>query len=386
MKRVLVTIGGYLPGKNYGGPVTSISNFVELLKDEYDIYIVTSNHDLRSSERYVGISEGWNTVGLAKVKYLEDNELSNIHALKSIIKDIMPDVIYHNGLYDHRLAIPVSLISRDDNMPPVVFVPRGDLGPVFPERKKHIKKAYVIFMRYLINRKRMIFQATSLDEKRDVINRMNIKDEDISLIENIPTIVHGEVADIEKNKGHAKLIYFARVHPTKNLLTALKALKGVKGNVEFDVFGVIEDNEYWNLCQKAISELPDTINVNYNGVVGHDQVYGHFLAHHALLFPTRNKENYGHTIVESIMAERPVIISDQSPWNDVVEFNAGWVYPGYAVDEYTYAIQALVDMDQVEYSELHNNIANYKKVKFSTETIKRDYIAMIEKAMAKVKG
>lgn len=385
MKRILVTIGGYLPGKNYGGPVTSISNFVELLKDEYKIYIVTSDHDLHSNEKYQGVSEDWNTVEYAKVKYLSEKDLSNVSILKSIIKEIQPDVIYHNGLYDRRLAIPVSKISRDAAMPPIIFVPRGDLGPVFPERKKYIKKAYVIFMRHLINRKRMIFQATSLDEEQDIINRMHVEKQDIFLIGNIPTIVKKDVTVIGKEKGSAKLIYFARVHPTKNLLVALKALKNVKGFVQFDVFGGIEDDDYWTQCQQVISELPDSIVVNYNGVVGHDEVYGHFLTHHALLFPTRNKENYGHTIVESIMAERPVIISDQSPWNDVVDYNAGWVYPGDAVDKYTLAIQKLVDMDDFEYKKLHNNIAKYKAEKFSPEAIKHEYVAMIEKILAKVK-
>lgn len=383
MKRILVTIGGYLPGRNYGGPVTSISNFVELLKKEYEIYIVTSNHDLHSSEKYKDISDDWNIVGNAKVKYLPEKELSSVSVLESIIKEINPDVIYHNGLYDRRLAIPVSMISKDPSMPPVIFVPRGDLGPVFPERKKYIKKAYVVFIRHLVNRKRMVFQATSTDEERDIIKRMHIHKNDISLIGNIPTMVEKKVTEIEKNPGEVKLIYFARVHPTKNLLTALQALKGVNGKVQFDVFGGIEDDEYWKECQAAINDLPETVNVKYNGVVGHDEVYGHFLQHHALLFPTRNKENYGHTIVESIMAERPVIISDQSPWNDVVNYHAGWVYPGDAVDKYTGAIQQLVDMNNSEYKELHENIARYKEAKFSSEAIKREYVAMIEKAIEK---
>lgn len=385
MKRVLVTIGGYLPGKNYGGPVTSVSNFVNLLKDNYEIFIVTSNHDLHSFERYKGINDGWNDVDNAKVKYLEEKELSSVSVLKGIIKEIHPDVVYHNGLYDRRIAIPIAIISRDKDMPPVVFVPRGDLGPVFPERKKYIKKAYVVFMRHLMNRSRIVFQATSLDEERDIINRMGISKESISLIGNIPTIVEKDVTPIEKVVGEASFIYFARVHPTKNLLTALKALINIRGNVVFDVFGVVEDQDYWQECQEIIKSLPQSIKVNYNGVVGHDEVYGHFLQHHALLFPTRNKENYGHTIVESIMAERPVIISDQSPWNDVVDYEGGWVFPGDAVNQYSEAIQKVVDMDNIEYRELHNNIAKYKNAKFSLEAIKLEYIEMIEKAIKKAK-
>ncbi|MBR4731246.1 MAG: hypothetical protein IK081_00600, partial [Lachnospiraceae bacterium] len=72
MKKIMIFIGGYLPGKKYGGPVTSISNFADYLGDEYEIRIVCNNHDLKETAPYKNISEGWNQVGKANVLYLED--------------------------------------------------------------------------------------------------------------------------------------------------------------------------------------------------------------------------------------------------------------------------------------------------------------------------
>ena len=38
-------------------------------------------------------------------------------------------------------------------------------------------------------------------------------------------------------------------------------------------------------------------------------------------------ENFGHAIIEALACGCPVIISDQTPWNDLESFGAGWVIP-----------------------------------------------------------
>ena len=39
MKKILVFIGGYLPGYKYGGALRSLVNLVNLLGDEFEFYI-----------------------------------------------------------------------------------------------------------------------------------------------------------------------------------------------------------------------------------------------------------------------------------------------------------------------------------------------------------
>ena len=43
--RLLIIAQWYTPGFKAGGPIRSIQNLVDLLKDEFDIYVFTSDHD-----------------------------------------------------------------------------------------------------------------------------------------------------------------------------------------------------------------------------------------------------------------------------------------------------------------------------------------------------
>ena len=100
-KKVLIVTGGYLPGKNFGGPVTSLVNFVELLKDDFEIHIVTSDHDLKNNKRFETIQYGWNTCNGAKVLYLADKE-KTLNYLKKVVLTVQPDLIYCNSIFDYR--------------------------------------------------------------------------------------------------------------------------------------------------------------------------------------------------------------------------------------------------------------------------------------------
>lgn len=47
----------YLPGNNAGGPVRSIFSLVELLKNDFEFYIITTNTDLNSETPYKNIQQ-----------------------------------------------------------------------------------------------------------------------------------------------------------------------------------------------------------------------------------------------------------------------------------------------------------------------------------------
>lgn len=49
------------------------------------------------------------------------------------------------------------------------------------------------------------------------------------------------------------------------------------------IYGSIEDNEYWRLCQIEISKLPSNIQVNYKGSIEHDKVTQIISKYHAFI-------------------------------------------------------------------------------------------------------
>ena len=128
----------------------------------------------------------------------------------------------------------------------------------------------------------------------------------------------------------------------------------VHGQVEFSIYGPIEDRDYWQRCQDCIQDLPSNVQVSYCGECARDDIEATYGAAHAMILPTLT-ENYGHSIVESMLAGCPVIISDQTPWTSVKEYGAGWALPLEDKGAFAEAVQHVVEMDSESYGLLLSN-------------------------------
>ena len=80
--------------------------------------------------------------------------------------------------------------------------------------------------------------------------------------------------------------------------------------------------------------------------------------YHALLLPTLN-ENFGHSIVESLLTGCPVIISDQTPWNDLEENNAGYAITLENKQKFVEAIVNLAKLNEEEFLQKSNAANSY---------------------------
>lgn len=109
----------------------------------------------------------------------------------------------------------------------------------------------------------------------------------------------------------------------KNLDFALNTLALTSKRIRFDIYGPLEDQNYWKECQAIIKKLPATISVNYCGTVLPANVKATFGLYDLFLFPTRG-ENYGHVIAESFSTGTPVLLSDKTPWSDLESDGLGW--------------------------------------------------------------
>ncbi len=156
---------------------------------------------------------------------------------------------------------------------------------------------------------------------------------------------------LEKNPGSVRLIFLSRIHPKKNLIGAIRLIKDLEGDVLFDIYGPIEDEKYWTLCQKEIKTCKKNIKVNYMGEVSHEKIHETFSKYHFFLFPTFS-ENYGHVIVESMLAGTPVIISDQTPWNALEKNKAGWAIPLNEIKRFQTVLLSIVNLNSIKYKRI----------------------------------
>lgn len=375
--KILIVTEGFFPGKKYGGPPVSVNNFCSLMSGSgCECYIITRNHDLGDRTKYDNILSGWNQRENCKVIYLYDDEYS-MSCFEKYICEIKPDIIYLQSLFQ-VCVIPCLCIAKKYGIK-TVLAPRGELcAGAF--RKKYKKIPYIFVLRMIGLLKNIRFQSTSEEETQAIKKYLGVKEEQIVFLSNIPSVPCRKIETVENNEkksGEAKFVFLSRIHPKKNLIHAIKCLNNVKGNVTFDIYGPLEDKNYWDLCQSEINALPENIKVDYCGLVEHNEVHNVFSRYDAFLFPTLS-ENYGHVIIEALSVGCPVILSDKTPWNDLESAGAGFVCPLEDSVSFEKAMQKIINSD---IRDLRENALRYAGFKMRLDCLEEEYLSAFEKVL-----
>lgn len=371
--KVLIIMEGFFPGKKYGGPPVSIDNFCSLLK-EHKCYIVTHNHDKDDKVVYKGIDScTWIKRENCSIMYLPDQKYTK-KEFDYIICGINPDLIYLQGLFQQCVLPCLQLAKKYKKK--VLLAPRGELcAGAF--KKKYKKIPYIWFLRLTDIISKISFQSTSDEETQAIVKYLGIHPSKIHFLTNIPSIPKKEYLREKKRKGRAKFVFLSRIHPKKNLISAIQYLHAVDGEVFFDIYGPIEENGYWNECQKEIKRLPSNIKVNYCGLVSHDKVHNVLSKYDAFIFPTFS-ENYGHVIVESLIVGTPVILGKgTTPWDDI-NGKAGFISDLNNESAFTEYLNKIVKMDEEDYSRITKSVLEYIEGHLRIKELKKAYLSVIE--------
>ena len=231
------------------------------------------------------------------------------------------------------------------------------LAPAGLQQKGFKKSLYLSLAKMFGLYNDVEFQATKEEEQQDIHNIF--PDNRVTIVKNIPDQSGAkELNTIPKQKGELRLIHLSRVAPEKNTLYALKVLqrlgkRGIEGSIQFDIYGQKYDEEYWQLCEEVIAETDSRIQVTYCGMIPANQVPRIVRNYHASFLPTKG-ENYGHAIVESFMAGRPVVISDKTPWTALEQEKTGWSLPLNDIGKFSDVLEELLHMSKPELEEYQN--------------------------------
>ena len=372
--KVLITIDWYLPGTNSGGPVRSIANLVDHLGD-IDFYVITRNTDYCEDTVYENVvSDQWNALDQnVSVYYISTANLQQ-KKIEQLILEIRPDVLYVSGIYSRLFSqVPVDFGKAQGIR--TIVAPRGMLSPHALAVKPIKKKAFLLFQNIRSAYHQVEFHVTSGAERFDVdksIWRFKKK----HLLGNLPRLqITENNTFIEKQSGVLKLVSIARIAPEKGTLEGIEALSAIKdGIIELDLFGTRYNVDYWLECENAIKRLPSNITVNYQGVCESDAVAQTLLNYHFLYLPSEG-ENYGHSIVESFFAGRPVIIRDKTPWKNLEIQKVGF---DCELEDLTPIIHRALNMSQLDFTEFCKKTKPYIIKKTKLEDTLNSYTFMFK--------
>jgi glycosyltransferase involved in cell wall biosynthesis len=325
MKKILIFVPNYFPGYLSGGIARTIFNTAEWLGGEVEFLIVTRDRDLGSEQPYPGVQRGqWVTMGNSKVRYLEPDELSFL-ALAQIVKKIEHDILHLNSFFDSVFSIKLLILRRLGwiNSREVILAPRGEFvpGPLSINYSK--KKVYIELSRFLGLYKGVRWHASSSHETQGIANAMRIPAATVHSAIDLP-IKNSAFLRIHKSDGEEfKVVFLSRLTREKNLDGALRILQLVHQSIQFDIVGPKEDPAYWHECEELLLRLPAHVTARYLGPISPEEVFD-CLSKYDLFFLPSHGENYGHVIAESIAVGTRVLISQATPWRNLVEDGVGW--------------------------------------------------------------
>jgi len=334
---VLALVHWYLPGFKAGGPVRSISNLVERLGDEFDFRIITADRDFRENTPYTDVAiNSWNQIGNGQVYYLSAG-MRSPRSLLRLLSDTPHDVLYLNSFFD-PLYTQLPLWSRRlRHLPtkPIILAPRGELAPGSLSRKAWKKVPFMAIASILGLYHDLTWQASSEHEAADIRRALGgtahrTRIAPIVVAQDLPPLPDQEAnaSGINGREGHQplRLVFLARISPSKNLDYALRVLTQVRMPVDVTISGPVDDKRYWHACQRLMSQVPAHVSIHYEGVVTHSAVPRFLKSYDLLFLPTRS-ENYGHVIIESMLVGTPVLIADTTPWRNLEQAGVGWDIP-----------------------------------------------------------
>lgn len=377
--KVLVYAAFYLPGYKGGGPIKTIANLVESSSEEIDYYIVTRDRDLGDDTPYHGVCVNeWTKCKNASVFYCSSGYVGLIRGWLELLRREY-DVVYLNSYFSLGFSFVPLLLAKIKKRK-LVLAPRGEFSPGALRLKSRKKSLFIRFFKMCSLYDSVVFQASNCFEARDIEHALG-SDVEIYVAENVGNL---KVCDTVKDKCSTsiKLVFLSRISAKKNLLYALEALKKVEVPVVFDVYGPLEDCDYWGRCLDAVDSLPSNVSFNYNGELHPSEVLSTLACYDLFFFPTEG-ENYGHVIAEAICSGLPLLISDQTPWRDLESHGIGWSIPLSKIEKFTDAIQVAHDMSVEEYSEFRRRVQVWAGERFDNAKAVDENMAMFEYALKK---
>ncbi len=321
---------------------------VEQLSDEFEFLVITRDRDLGVSTRLAGVvPDRWDNHGSARCLYLSTRRRL-MGGLITSVRRSRHDILYLNSLFSIQFTLIPLLIRRFGFVPRrgLVIAPRGETDDRALAIKRRRKRLYLWFVHRLRLLDNAIWHAATREEAESIRRRFGAKTR-VLIARDIPMRPGVEASLPPKQVGTLEIVFLSRIARMKNLDFAIAALTAVHGIVNFNVFGPIEDRQYWADCQRLADRLPGNVKLRYRGLVKPDEVTQVILRHHLFFLPTQG-ESFGHAIVESLMAGCPVLISDQTPWHNLEARRAGWELPLSRPDLFRQVIERCVGMTHAD--------------------------------------
>lgn len=375
-KIILILLNTYVPGYKSGGPIQSILNTVNHLGDQFNFKIITSDRDATDRKPYENVElNKWVKVGKAEVYYLSGSKYDYIKLIK-LIRKTNYDTMYLNSFFNFKFTI-IPLFAKKIGLirnKKTLLAPRGELSKGALSIKAKKKNTFIKIFKTIGLFKQLLWQVSSVFEKNEVIEVMNVDGRNIKVAPNLTSVIinNKNTPSSLKDSNTLKVVFLSRITPKKNLEYVLEILNELNFSIQLTIVGPVRDDFYWKSCLNKINSLPNNIKVNYLGSVPHTKVFEILRINDVFFFPTKG-ENYGHVILEAALAGIPLLISDTTPWLSLEQEGVGWSLPLDNKEVFKRKLKIIYQMSGEEHLKMRSRVKEWaNSISNNVETIEKN--------------
>lgn len=350
----ILLIGPFPPVYSYGGPTKSIHGIYCTLRDsEFDCKVLSPIKNLDGSN--IDIISSNQDIIYSKNFYFD---------FFKIAKNV--DVIWFNSFFEFKLIFLIffSKILKFK----LIISPRGQLSDeAIKTSNSFIKKIFIAVIKIL--KSSLYFHSTSNSETDAITDKINTSN--ITCLSNLFTLKF-----LENTQDKSKYIFYSRIHKKKGLYFLLKTIDDNNINIDLDVYGFIEDKNYWKKCKILIDKLD---NINYMGSIDNGDLQILKNKYSFFIFPTLN-ENFGHIIIELIsLGIIPIISKSTTPFDIQINEKIGLNFSLNSQSELSDILNKTKQIDIDTLNVLKNSVFEiFTTLNKDQEAIKNDYINFVK--------
>lgn len=335
--------------KSIGGPARSSTQLVLFLaklspSDTFELHTLRCSDPIRKdfelTNAKIIFNEKWTSINLNNV------DLLHVHGIWS--------------LSIHRLLTK----ARSNSIPYVISI-RGMLEPWSLNQKRLKKKLALWLYQYKDLQNANALHVTS-DEECNSVRRLDLKNSIINIPNGIDESEYPEEVDLINKYHSKKILFLSRLHKKKGIEILLKAFCKIatetKKDWTIEIIGT-GDKGYLKELKSLSSNLELDSQIAFRGsLYGEEKI--HALSNSTLFILPSYSENFGIAIAEALAAHTPVITTHGTPWQDLVEYQAGeWV--DLSVDNVLNALTKLMTVDFPTYIYLSKNARKLVLAKYT---------------------
>jgi hypothetical protein len=313
-KHIFIFNQFFYPAYKAGGPLKSLKLIKEQLDKKLEIIVFTSSYDI-DKKKIFNFKKKKNINNFDNFFYLILFLFNNFFFKKT------HTTLYFNSFFNFKYTIiPLIFFKLFTKKNMIIIAPRGELFNT-EIKKKFFKKIFYIFYFKLFLKKKITFHVTSTQE-RSAIKKFFPKNP----IKYLPNLVEKNKKDFKYKylSKPFKIVFLSRISPKKNLIKTLDILSKINLPIIFDIYGPIENINYWKKVKLKIRELKSInklIKVSYKGTVKFNKYK--ILNRYNFFILLSDSENFGHSIFESIISKCFPIVTKNSPWKIINKLKCG---------------------------------------------------------------